>query len=85
MYRHVPADDMVTSITCSREKHSVDIILSVSSCGYVATDVIDCIICMLLPRECQCMFAKSVNRMQIVSVEVLLYQALFLFAGGLLR
>ena len=41
--------------------------------------------CMLLPRECQCiyMFAKSVNRMQIVSVEVLLYQALFLFAGGL--
>ena len=28
------------------------------------------------------MFAKSVNRMQIVSVEVLLYQALFLFAGG---
>ena len=39
--------------------------------------------CMLLPRECQCMFAKSVNRMQIVSVEVPLYQALFLFAGGL--
>ena len=25
--------------------------------------------CMLLPCECQCMFAKSVNRMQIVSVE----------------
>ena len=48
-------------------------------------DVIDCIMCMLLPRECQCMFAKSVNRMQIVSVEVPLYQALFLFAGGLLR
>ena len=76
---------MVTSITCSREKHSVDIILSVSSCGYVL---------MLLTVSCVCYypvnvsvsgFAKSVNRMQIVSIEVLLYQALFLFAGGLLR
>ena len=76
---------MVTSITCSREKHSVAIILSVSSCGFVLMLLTDCIMCMLLPRECQCMFSKSVNRMQIVSVEVPLYQALFLFAGGLLR
>ena len=76
---------MVTSITCSREKHSVDIILSVSSCGYVLMLLTVSCASMLLPRECQCMFAKSVNRMQIVSVEVLLYQALFLFVGGLLR
>ena len=46
--------------------------------------IVSCV-CYSVPHECQCMFAKSVNRMQIVSVEVLLYQALFLFAGGLLH
>ena len=77
---------MVTSITCSREKHSVDIILSVSSCGYVLMLLtVSCVCYYPVNAGSQCMFAKSVNRMQIVSVEVLLYQALFLFAGGLLR
>ena len=39
---HVPANDMVILITCSREKHSVDIILSVSTELWLCTDVIDC-------------------------------------------